>query len=55
LLLSDLGILRLARFNISKPDSAFFKGLPITAGGITIAAIILVGRHIQQSLWQLDA
>lgn len=42
------GILRLARFNISKPDSTFFKGLPITAGGITVAAIILVDKgHLQ--------
>ncbi|OPY20718.1 MAG: Archaetidylserine synthase [Methanomethylovorans sp. PtaU1.Bin093] len=44
------GILRLARFNISKPDSAFFKGLPITAGGITVAAIILVDEGHLQSI-----
>ncbi|AGB48720.1 CDP-diacylglycerol--serine O-phosphatidyltransferase [Methanomethylovorans hollandica DSM 15978] len=44
------GILRLARFNISKPDSAFFKGLPITAGGITVASIILVGQGYLQSI-----
>ena len=44
------GILRLARFSISKPDSAFFKGLPITAGGITIAAIILVGQGYIQPI-----
>lgn len=36
------GILRLARFNVSKPDNAFFKGLPITASGIIVSAIILV-------------
>lgn len=36
------GILRLARFSTSKYDNKFFKGLPITAAGITVAAIILV-------------
>jgi archaetidylserine synthase len=42
------GILRLARFSISKSDTAFFKGLPITASGITISAIILVDKgHFQ--------
>lgn len=44
------GILRLARFNISKPDSSFFKGLPITAGGITVAAIILVDKGSLQPI-----
>lgn len=36
------GILRLARFSVSKYDNTFFKGLPITAAGIAVAAIILV-------------
>ncbi len=45
------GILRLARFNISKPDNSFFKGLPITAGGIAVSTIILVGQeHLQPTL-----
>lgn len=38
------GILRLARFSTSKYDNNFFKGLPITAGGITVAAILLVSK-----------
>lgn len=42
------GILRLARFSISKPDASFFKGLPITAAGIMVAAIILVDKGYVQ-------
>ncbi|WP_321419269.1 CDP-diacylglycerol--serine O-phosphatidyltransferase [uncultured Methanomethylovorans sp.] len=38
------GILRLARFSISKYNNNFFNGLPITAAGITVAAIILASN-----------
>jgi archaetidylserine synthase len=36
------GMLRLARYNIS-PEETVFYGLPITAGGLTVALYILVG------------
>lgn len=44
------GILRLARFSTSKYDNNFFKGLPITAGGITVAVILLVSNGQLQTL-----
>ncbi len=39
------GILRLARFNVSK-SSSYFEGLPITAAGIAAAASVLADRQI---------
>jgi CDP-diacylglycerol--serine O-phosphatidyltransferase len=39
------GILRLARFNVSKSNS-YFEGLPITAAGIAAAASVLADRQI---------
>lgn len=50
------GILRLARFSVSKYNNKFFKGLPITAAGITVAAIILVDNgQLQPIMMELGS
>ena len=38
------GILRLARFNTAQTGLTSFSGLPITAGGIILAAYVLMGE-----------
>lgn len=40
------GILRLARFNISNKNDAFFEGLPIPAAGIALSASVLLAKPI---------
>jgi len=40
------GTLRLARFNISNKNDAFFEGLPIPAAGIALSASVLLAKPI---------
>ncbi|MBN2111296.1 MAG: archaetidylserine synthase [Methanosarcinaceae archaeon] len=50
------GILRLARFNTSDQELPYFRGLPITAGGIILSAYILAGEdHFYVSIATLLA
>ncbi|MEG1602823.1 MAG: CDP-diacylglycerol--serine O-phosphatidyltransferase [Cloacibacillus sp.] len=40
------GVLRLARFNVTHVPAGPFQGLPIPAGGLTLAAIVIAGIPI---------
>lgn len=44
-----MGVFRLARFNLSPGQQIFFKGLPTTAAGFTIAAFTLTRIQSQES------
>lgn len=44
------GILRLARFNVCHVPTGPFQGLPIPAGGLTLASFVLAGTHLSPSV-----
>ena len=40
------GVLRLARFNVTHVPAGPFQGLPIPAGGLTLAAMVIAGAPV---------